>query len=50
MPITELLSRNATYFKDEVALVEINPEVGNIPRVTWREFSLIESEDRKSVV
>ena len=44
MPITELLARNATYFKEEVALVEINPEVGNIPRVTWREFSLIESD------
>ena len=44
MPITEFLSRNATYFKDDVALVEINPEVGNIPRVTWREFSLIESD------
>lgn len=44
MPITEYLERNATYFKDDVALVEINPEVGNIPRVTWREFSLIESD------
>ncbi len=44
MPITEYLARNATYFKDDVALVEINPEVGNIPRVTWREFSLIESD------
>ena len=43
MPITELLTRNATYFKDEVALVEINPEVKNVPHVTWREFSLIES-------
>ena len=43
MPITELLTRNATYFKDEVALVEINPEVEHIPHVTWREFSLIES-------
>ena len=43
MPITELLTRNATYFKNEVALVEINPEVGNIPHVTWREYSLIES-------
>ena len=42
MPITELLSRNATYFKNEVALVEINPAV-NAPRVTWREYSLIES-------
>ena len=43
MPITELLSRNATYFKNETALVEINPEVKNIPLVTWREYSLIEA-------
>ena len=43
MPITELLTRNATYFKEEVALVEINPEVKNVPHVTWREYSLIES-------
>ena len=43
MPITELLTRNATYFKNDVALVEINPEVGNVPHVTWREYSLIES-------
>ena len=43
MPITELLTKNATYFKNDVALVEINPEVGNIPHVTWREYSLIES-------
>ena len=44
MPITELLTRNATYFKDDVALVEINPEVKGIPHVTWREYSLIESD------
>ncbi len=43
MPITELLARNATYFKNEIALVEINPEVKGIPQVTWREYSLIES-------
>ena len=43
MPITELLSRNSTYFKNDVALVEINPEVKGVPNVTWREFSLIES-------
>ena len=43
MPITEMLSRNATYFKDDIALVEINPDVKNIPHVTWREYSLIES-------
>ncbi|MEE3333807.1 MAG: class I adenylate-forming enzyme family protein [Ruminococcus sp.] len=44
MPITELLTKNATYFKDDVALVEINPDVKGIPRVTWREYSLIESD------
>jgi len=43
MPITELLTRNATYFKNDVALVEINPEITGVPRVTWREYSLIES-------
>ena len=43
MPITELLTRNATYFKNDVALVEINPEISGVPRVTWREYSLIES-------
>ena len=43
MPITELLVRNATYYKNDVALVEINPDVKNIPLVTWREYSLIES-------
>ena len=43
MPITEYLSRNATYFKNETALVEINPDVKNIPLVTWREYSLIET-------
>lgn len=42
MPITELLRRNAMYFKNDVALVEINPAV-DAPRVTWREYSLIES-------
>ena len=44
MPITELLVKNATYYKDEVALVELNPDVGNVPNVTWREYSLIESK------
>ena len=43
MPITELLSKNATYFKNDVALVEINTEVKDIPLITWREYSLIES-------
>ena len=43
MPITELLSRNATYFKNDVALVEINPDAPSTQKVTWREYALIEA-------
>ncbi len=42
MPITEYLVNNAVNFKDETALVEINPEVQEKSRITWREYSLIE--------
>ena len=42
MPITEILERNARDFKNEVALVEINPERQEKRRVTWREYELIE--------
>ena len=43
MPITQLLERNAREFGNEVALVEINPDVQEIRRVTWKEYELIES-------
>ena len=42
MPITELLERNAREYGDDVALVEINPEMPENRRVTWKEFELIE--------
>lgn len=42
MPITEFLEQNAKLFKDDVALVEINPEIQDKNHVTWREYSLIE--------
>ena len=42
MPITEFLEKNAVLFKDDVSLVEINPELQEKSRVTWREYSLIE--------
>lgn len=42
MPITELLQSNAEKFTDEIALVEINPEVHERRRVTWREYELVE--------
>lgn len=44
MPITEFLERNAALYGDETALVEINPEVREIRRVTWKEYELIEPE------
>ena len=42
MPITDLLERNSKLYGDEVALVEINPEVQEAARVTWREYELIQ--------
>ena len=42
MPITDFLERNARLYKDDVSLVEINPELQEKSRVTWREYSLIE--------
>ena len=42
MPITDLLERNSKLYGDEVALVEMNPEIQEEPRVTWREYELIQ--------
>ena len=42
MPITDLLERNSKLYGDEVALVEINPEVREEQRVTWKEYELIQ--------
>ncbi|MBO5437728.1 MAG: acyl--CoA ligase, partial [Thermoguttaceae bacterium] len=42
MPITEILSRNAQLYGDEVCLVELNPEDDEKRRVTWKEYELIE--------
>ena len=42
MPITDLLERNSKLYGDEIALVEINPEVQEEQRVTWKEYELIQ--------
>ena len=42
MPITEILEKNARKYGSEIALVEINPEVREERRVTWKEYELIE--------
>ena len=43
MVVTEFLERNARYYKNEVALVELNPEQEDQRRITWKEYDLIES-------
>ena len=42
MPITDLLERNSKLYGEEIALVEINPEVQEVQRVTWKEYELIQ--------
>ena len=42
MPITDLLERNAKIYANDVALVEVNPAVTEVKRVTWREYELME--------
>ncbi|MGM9521668.1 MAG: class I adenylate-forming enzyme family protein [Oscillospiraceae bacterium] len=43
MPITEILEHNAEIYKNDVALVEINPEQKGVKRGTWKEYELIEA-------
>ena len=42
MVITDLLERNARHYKDEVALVEVNPVEEYQKTATWKEANLIE--------
>ena len=42
MPITKILENNAKLYRDDTALVEINPQELEKRRTSWREFSLIE--------
>lgn len=42
MPITYLLEQNCRLHGDDICLVEINPEVQEKRRVTWKEYELME--------
>lgn len=42
MPITELLEQNCKMYGNDICLVEINPEVADKRKVTWKEYELIE--------
>jgi acyl-CoA synthetase (AMP-forming)/AMP-acid ligase II len=42
MPITELLEKNSKLYGNDVCLVEINPDLKEKKRVTWKEYELME--------
>lgn len=42
MPITELLEQNSKQYGNDICLIEINPEVKEKRRVTWKEYELME--------
>lgn len=44
MPITELLERNSELYGSDIALVEVNPEISEVRRVTWKDYELIEPD------
>lgn len=47
MPVTDLLERNAKLYGDEIALVELNPEMKETRRITWKDYDLVQQiEDR----
>ena len=44
MPITKYLERNAELYGNDCALVELNPEVKDTRRITWKEYDLTQPE------
>lgn len=42
MPVTDLLERNRKLYGDEVALIELNPEIKDTKKTSWREYSLVQ--------
>ncbi len=48
MPVTDLLERNHKLYGDEVALIELNPEVKDTKKVTWKEYDLVQQTSKES--
>ena len=42
MPVIDFLERNVKLYGNEVALVELNPEIPENRRMTWKEYDLIQ--------
>ncbi len=48
MPITDILTKNADFYPNDVSLVEINPKLEDNKIMTWREFALMQSTSKES--
>ncbi|MCR5420296.1 MAG: acyl--CoA ligase [Lachnospiraceae bacterium] len=46
MPITDLLEYNSLNYGDDICLVELNPEIKENRRITWKDYNLIESNPK----
>ena len=42
MPVTDILEQNCRLYGNDVCLVEINPELKDSQRITWREYDLMQ--------
>ena len=42
MPITNILEKNCELYGNEICLVEINPQLPETRRITWKEYELME--------
>ena len=42
MTIVDVLEQNKTLYGDEIALVELNPELQETRRLTWRDYELVQ--------
>ena len=48
MPITEFLKRNAKEYPNDVALVEVAPQMLEKAKITWKEYALIQPNPEES--
>ena len=44
MPITNILEKNCEMYGNEICLVEINPQLPETRRITWKEYDLTQPE------
>lgn len=42
MPVIDFLERNVKLYGNETALVELNPEMKETRRITWKDYDLIQ--------